>query len=311
MANDGKQMELLVQLIERSISPDSVVEHDINLPILNSPSGTTAQCDIVIRSGKEPRQTITIIETQDRGSKVKINEFRGWKQKLEDVGAQHLICVSRHEFSKSIKEQASLSGNSIILITLKESLPSELPLDFVNIHFLYRNFDVISLESVKPIMSKSKAESLGVRDALHSKKTINTEELCWSVDGVNLISLFKLCRDYYTPPENTPSGNGEINFDLKNNPPLYHLVEGILIRVGLNCKFSWTNEVIKKPVSVLAYEQNEHGVLAWVAEITHDSPQGKIVLRMPITKEGNNYVVRSMYTELPENIEFSIGPVVK
>ena len=85
MTNDGKRYEALVHMIESSISPDSIIEHDVNLPILNSTSGATTQCDIVIRNGPVSRQTITIVEVQDRATKVKPNDFRGWKQKKEDV----------------------------------------------------------------------------------------------------------------------------------------------------------------------------------------------------------------------------------
>ncbi|MBL6932308.1 MAG: hypothetical protein ISR45_05120, partial [Rhodospirillales bacterium] len=95
MKNDGKDLEHLVHAIEQSIAPDSVVEHDVNLPVISSGSGRTRQCDVVIRSGQKPRETITIVEVQDRGSKPDINTFGGWLQKLEEVGGQHLICVSR------------------------------------------------------------------------------------------------------------------------------------------------------------------------------------------------------------------------
>lgn len=113
-------MERLVQLIEQSISPDSIVERDVRLPILTSLTGNNAQCDIVIRAGRPPRQTITIVEVQDRQKPVDINDFRGWLQKLKDVGAQHLYCVSRQSFSKGIKEQAALHGTTVKLITLKQ-----------------------------------------------------------------------------------------------------------------------------------------------------------------------------------------------
>src|SRR5882757_4539567 len=90
--NDGKYFEKIVHLLEQSLDPESKVEHDVKLPILHSPSGETAQCDIVITSGKKPRETLTLIEVQDRSSKVKPNDFRGWLKKVEEVGAQHLIC---------------------------------------------------------------------------------------------------------------------------------------------------------------------------------------------------------------------------
>lgn len=305
MANDGKQLELLIQLIEKSITPNSVVEHNVNMPIINSRIGATTQCDIVIWSGIKPRQTITIIEAQDRNSKVKPNDFRGWKQKLEDVGAQHLICVSRQIFPKSIKEQASLSGGSIILVTLKESEPENLPLDFINVNFQYRHFDVKALNHVKPSMFKSEADSLGVNEALGKKLTLDCNDHCWSTDGVHVVSLFKLCRDYYSPPVGKPTGTGKINFDLKSAPPLYHLINGVFMRAGLDCEFEWINEIAEKPVSVFTYEQNEFGVLAWVVEVLHESPKGNIVLRMPLIKSGANYMVNSLYTEIPEGVEFT------
>jgi hypothetical protein len=307
MANNGKQFEQLVHLIERSISPNSTVEHDVDLPIINSRIGATTQCDIVIRSGMPPRQTITLIEVQDRGSRVKPNDFRGWKQKLEDVGAQHLICVSKQEFPASIKEQASLSGSAIMLITLKESTPESLPLDFIRFRYYFRNFQLKKLTHVQPTISKSEAISLGVRGEVLSRTSVDSNERCWSVDGQNLVTLYILCRDHFFPPEGQSSGTGKISFDLKEGQPLYYFVNGVLIRAGLVCEFEWTNELIERPVSILTYEQNEFGALAWVAEISHESPKGKLVFRMPLIKAGDNYIVRSFYTELPEDTEFSFG----
>lgn len=307
MAKDGIQLEQLVHLIEKSISPDAEVEHNVQMPILNSRSGATTQCDIVIRSGKPPRQTITLVEVQDRGTKVKPNDFRGWKQKREDVGAQHLICVSKQEFPKSIKEQASLSGSSIMLVTLKEATPEMLPLGFMRFYYQFRNFDLIAITYMQPTICNSKEISLEIKESIHSRCSVESNEQCWSVDGQNLISLFVLCRDFYLPPDGVVSGSGSIQFDCTEGHPLYYFVNGIFIRVGLDCKFDWKNEIIEKPVSILTYEQDEHGALAWVAEVFHDSPKGKIVLRMPMTKFGDNYIVKALYAELPKDTTFSFG----
>jgi hypothetical protein len=105
---DGAFMEKLVQLIEQSIEPDSIGERNVRLPILTSPTASTAQRDIVICKGRPPRQTITIVEVQDRQKPVDMNEFRGWLSKLKDVGAQHLYCVSGKSFSKSINSHDKL-----------------------------------------------------------------------------------------------------------------------------------------------------------------------------------------------------------
>ena len=124
--NTGKDLERLVQLIEKSISEEAIIEHNVKLPNLLHP-GNFRQCDLVIASGRQPRQTVTIVEVQDRKSKTSINDFKGWLGKLNDVGAQHLICVSRHQFAKSIKDEAYASGNRVRLITLQELTEDNIP----------------------------------------------------------------------------------------------------------------------------------------------------------------------------------------
>ena len=117
--NDGKYLEQLVELIEKSIARSTdhtaKVERNVNLPVLNSSIGATRQCDIIIRSGVVPRETITIVEVQDRKEAVEIGHYSDWITKLDSVGAQQLICVSRHAFPESIKEQVALSGTKVRL----------------------------------------------------------------------------------------------------------------------------------------------------------------------------------------------------
>lgn len=305
MANDGKRYEELVHMIESSIAPDSIIEHDVNLPILNSTSGATTQCDIVIRSGPASRQTITIVEVQDRATKVKPNDFRGWKQKREDVGAQHLICVSRQEFPASIKEQAQLSGNSIMLVTLKEGVPDDFPNDLIR--YKRKSFGLNEITHIQPSSSRSLTESLGVRDDLLALTEFSSNDMCWSLDRVNLISLYQLCRDIYPIPEGVSSGEGELILKHDTGRPLYILINDIFVRIGLELRFAWTNEVIEKPVSILSYEQIDHGVLAWIAEIVDENSKGKTVIRFPLMKKDNVYEINTLYTEIPEGMSLSLG----
>lgn len=306
MAKDGKQFEHLIHLIERTITPRSIVEHNVGMPILNSRSGATTQCDIVIRSGTKPRQTITIVEVQDRSSKVKPNDFRGWKQKLKDVGAQHLLCVSRQEFPGSIKEQATLSGGSIILMTLKEADPQSIPLDFSGLRYEYEYLNLISVNKVKVTLPDSENISRDVYDTI-SNASGNVNDLCWSEDGQNPVSLHWLCRKYFKFPEDSISGIGNMNFSLNDGPLLYFLAGSVSQQIGLDCEFEWEHEVIKRSISVLAYEQDQFGAMAWVAEVVHDSLKGKIVLRMPIVERDGRYLVRTIYAELPRGVEVTIG----
>jgi tetratricopeptide (TPR) repeat protein len=113
-------IERITALLEQSISSTTNVKHDVRLPVLGSPSGRKRQCDVVITSGEKPRETITIVEVQKRNSKPDITTFHGWVEKMREVGAQHLICVSALGYPRSIIEEANRIGPTVRLLTLKE-----------------------------------------------------------------------------------------------------------------------------------------------------------------------------------------------
>ena len=125
---DWKRFEKVVCILERQINPNAVVKRNQFLPVIGSRSGRTRQCDVVIEEGSEPRLTRSIVEVQKRAAKPSINDFNGWVEKLKEVGAQHLICVSAKGFSRSIREKADQLGPTIRLITLKDSTGEPWPL---------------------------------------------------------------------------------------------------------------------------------------------------------------------------------------
>lgn len=142
MSNQWKEAELLVKLIEEQVSPDALIEHNVFLPVLSSTTGVKRQCDLVIRTGQKPRQTISIVEIQDRNRKVDITIFDGWMQKMKDVGAQHLICVSKKGFPKSVEEKARFIGPTVRLVKLEEFEDGEWPIEFLrkNVIILRKKF---------------------------------------------------------------------------------------------------------------------------------------------------------------------------
>ncbi len=305
MNNNWKEIERLVQLIEMSISPGASVVHNVNLPILSSRSGATAQCDIVIKEGNPPRETVSIVEVQNRGKRVNINDFRGWKQKLQDVGAQHLICVSRQSFPESIKEQAQLSGSSIRLVTLGTSEIENIPLDFFRVHFSYHNFEVTALHGFKATASKSCVPTQA-RDRFTAHHTLGVNDRVFSLDRGSLISAYILCKDMYEIPDGAVSGRGRLVFELDKEPAIYLHQGDNVFRIGLEYEFDWVDEVTSIPVSTLSYEQNDAGVLAWVIEATYDSPKGRISIKIPTSKAEGGYAVPGVMTELPPNVVLDI-----
>ncbi|MFH6598639.1 hypothetical protein ACEVAQ_07945 [Ectopseudomonas khazarica] len=288
MSKPGDDLEKIVEIIERSISPGAKIEHNVFLPILTSAEGHTAQCDIVIRNGNPPRETLTLIEVQDRNSKVDINTFRGWLGKIEDVGAQHLICVSRKDFPSSIKEKVSQSGSKIFLITLTELPPERIPLEFIRFIFQYRHLDIKSIRNVRPFVAPGQIEKFGLKPMSHS-----FDERVWSLDGENMISLLDICRRKIKPENITPvtsgyiEGSNSLLFNLTDNERLFYSHNGKLVRMGLEYEFEWGFEYAEIPMSIASYEQDKHGALAWLFEVTHKSKSGFISVKLPVVKLDN------------------------
>ena len=101
---------------------------------------------IVIVEGKDPRQTISIVEVQKRNSKTDINTFDGWLQKMKDVGAQHLFCVSEKGFPGSIKEKAEVIGPTVRLLTLKQIEEENWPISYASFS---GNFRIVRYNQLK------------------------------------------------------------------------------------------------------------------------------------------------------------------
>lgn len=311
MPNDGKYLEKVIQLIEKSISPNDSVEHDIEMPILSSREGYTTQCDIVIRKGKVPRQTITIVEVQDRNSKVKPNDFRGWEQKLSDVGAQHLIAVSRQDFPSSIKEKAALSGNKVFLMNIKNVMPESIP-DFVGFKFYDLKFNITKMHSINPVFSRSTAKSLGIeKDDIYKKDQTNNQEKIWSLDGKSTLSFNEICYMHHKCSLGSHQGRNTIEYNLHKNEIFYMFINNTFLPISIKCDYDWTCSINEFPVSILSYEQVEEGTLAWLAEINYNGVNGKTVIKVPIIKVDNGYLVNMMSIDSQEDSTITLSVMRK
>jgi hypothetical protein len=112
-----RSAEQLVAIIEKALTPDARVEHNQWLPVVGE--DRMRQCDVVIRYGKPPRDHFVIVEVQARGAKPDINTFGGWVDKMNDISASGLICVSEAGFPDSIiNKVATKIGPRVRLVTL-------------------------------------------------------------------------------------------------------------------------------------------------------------------------------------------------
>ncbi|SDX55475.1 hypothetical protein SAMN05444411_106209 [Lutibacter oricola] len=302
---DGKYFEHLVELIERSIDPDAKIEQDVQMPILNSINGYTTQCDIVITKGKKPRETITIIEVQDRNSKIKPNDYRGWIQKLDEIGAQHLICVSRQNFPASIIEKVSMSGNKVSLIKLSELDIDNIPIDFFGFKSRYVDFQILKVVFKKTITNKHQISATKVKEYLLSKEA-HPDNKIFTYDKTNLISLYELVKEYNKTNENGESGRSLFQSNFDSEKCLYLTYKKEFIQVGLEVEYDW--KIIKEnlPVSLMSYEQNEYGTLAWVLKTVYKLEKDTVILKIPVTKKGKKYIMKNIEISTIGNPAFSL-----
>lgn len=277
MNTDWLSQEHLVHLIEKSIDPDSRVELNVKLKDLNSTSHKARQCDIVIRKGKPPRETITIVEVQKRSRKVELTTFDGWVTKMRDVGAQHLICVSIIGFPDSVKEKAKRSGNTIRLITIKNQDTQRIPIDIFQ-------FNLTCNEPKYFITSVPRIKLLHKEDAYlgrHIQEYHQQGKLAFSFNkSLELRSLDGIVSQYLTAQRiNTP---GRLSIKLPDNKnKLYLNIEGHFVKISLKCEVEVKVDKHEGTVLLYSYEQESEGVLAWIFEGEVNLENQKVIVKIP------------------------------
>lgn len=281
-------VEKLVHLIEKSISPNSKVEHNVKLPDLTSTSKRLRQCDIVITSGTSKRPTITIVEVQDRTSKLNLNTFQGFEKKMEDVGAQHLICVSKKGFSKTIIDKARTSGGKIRLVTLNKFEPKNFPIELPRLTVIQ---NISQLKAVDFIdFSFTSEKEIGV---YIPKVKFEIPQLNKSFDYISLAQYF---LSYIIKPEK----GGESIILLPNqifDLNMYH--KKICYKVdSLKWKISYDVTTHETPVYGYTYDQIDTGAMAWVLESLSEVAGKTRLVRMPlIQNEDGTFDMSLIVTE--------------
>jgi hypothetical protein len=262
-----KLIERVVALLEKTLTPDCHIEHNKKLPELGT--GTLRQCDVIIRCGKPPRSTLTIVEVQKRNRKVTIGTYEGWCKKREKLGAQHLICVSVEGFPDSVVKDLAAQGDTVRLMTLCE--PGEVPLCLRSFDTVMLQADIICTRDIAMVIfDKKPPEDLQIE--------CNADSAIWEVeDAKRLVSMFDLAKRFLSTGavreiKTTPLGPDR---DLREfslsfvppNPRVWFTYCGERLFVA-EARISYVIEKINassKP-KILAYEQKlVNGTLAYAA----------------------------------------------
>jgi len=266
---EWKLKEKTVTILERHFGQNAKVERDINLPVLTSPTKRTRQCDVVITEGSIPRQTISIVEVQNRTSKPSINDFEGGVVKMQQVGAQHLICVSEKGFPASIKERAKELGPTIRLLTLKqlEQRDTPFPLSIFSNDLQIVRYDKlvelqIEYEHLVKMNSKDKKELPSPHE-----KIFKANEHLLSVTDIMDSHFFKTPKNLEELPkdETIPL---IVNFTELGDNFEYKTYDGDWIKVkSMKVNFRLFIKHKKCEWELESYEQDGYGQVGWVSKI--------------------------------------------
>jgi len=285
-----KIKEKIVTILERHLSHGAKIERDQNLKVITSKSGRTRQCDVVITEGTKARPTISIVEVQQRDSKPSIGDFSNWLIKMEEVGAQHLICVSEKGFPASIIEKAEERGPSVRLLTLKELEHSDTPFQ---LGFFSDELQVVRYD--KLVGLEMAYEHLIKKEPCQSNQLPNPFEKIFRVNGDELLSVTDIMDWHlFNNPKNLQELpiNKDIPLLVKIDFPATELFEyeictdqwmklrSLKINFRLiirNKKLNWNLE---------RYEQVGHGEMGWIAKATSDDKKYNIMTPIKYVSEG-------------------------
>ncbi len=272
--------EKIVALIEQAISPEAKVEHNVKLPVINNPNRKPRQCDVVITFGKYPRQTFAIVEVQKRATKPSITTFHGWCKKMEEVGAQHLFCVSALGYPSSIIEYVKKEkGPTVKLLTLedlgKEKIlngffpTSDYELTFVNPEYEILDIGNIKLGNIDDRKEQDPNLETNCFDTYELNFDPNAQSLSIA-NNSNFTSLNNILNTILLPTIKdiiSSSSNLEVNLS-SHFPELYFynnghkfIIEDWLIKLNVYCK----PESISIPFNRFVYrEEFRDNALGWI-----------------------------------------------
>ena len=273
MNDDEPQWELtekVVAILEKALTPTAIVEHNVKLPVLGKPDRRPRQCDVVITYGKSPRQSITIVEVQDRTSKPEITTFHGWVEKMREVGAQQLICVSVLGFPQSIIDEVSTQfGPTVKLMTLKQLKEATVQQLIFVVPYVLHKHPHISFEPAGLMEVENPPQHI-------EEFELNPNEKVFSMgDNEQYFSLIEFVDRYLK--NNIPnlfyqqgilepdSYSLQINFRSSSRDLWFHLEESRYKVINLPIKIIVETSLTKIPLKVQSYEQQDiNDTLAWI-----------------------------------------------
>lgn len=105
MPSASRELEQLVQRIQKQLAPKAEVLHDVKMP--GRHSGRQRQIDVLVREKVGQYEINIIVDCKDYNKPIDVKGVEEFAGLLDDVGAQKGVLVCPRGFTKSAKERAT------------------------------------------------------------------------------------------------------------------------------------------------------------------------------------------------------------
>jgi hypothetical protein len=245
------------------------------LPVLGQ--NRSRQCDVVLRIGKPPRQQFFIIEVQKRDAKPDINTFGGWLRKMDEVGANGLICVSEAGFPQSIIDDVALRvGPKVKLMTLERNETSKLGPFYLVPELVRSTYKIRNIEVKEPVFWNKKLNQ-NITFQRGGRILSNSGN---RADAVTLTSIAEQCVQAKDPHSALPSSAIgqpiDVTYTLTATESLQywlHAEEGIFRLESWPISFRLQRIDRSEPMIYSKWDYRQEfykGALAWIASASFD-----------------------------------------
>lgn len=109
MEKEWRELELLVEKIERTLSPEGAIIKSPDF-LIDKTTGSKREVDISIRFGVGSSDILIVIECRNRNNVQDVRWIEEIKTKHADLGTSKLIAVSKKGFSKDAVKKAKVHG---------------------------------------------------------------------------------------------------------------------------------------------------------------------------------------------------------
>lgn len=182
----------------------------------------------------------------------------------------------------------------------------QIPINFFKTTFIYHDVDVPHIRKKSFLFPSLEGESnkrklVSVTQELAQLKT---NDLKFSFHLPTLTALSTICINHVSHQKDVVSQTDTLALGF-DRPLFFLLANREFVPIKLDVEFTWNSKRVEIPVTLLSYDQDDHGALAWVLESFYQSSRGPIWIKIPVTKSGDEYSISGMFLTIPENVEFS------